>query len=140
MEQNSFVKLGDGDYALQVVGPSTEYVTTITDTSSVTSPSAGTTIAVTPALSPGVWDLEAITYIGGTTSDSLEPTNMRLVVGGAAISRIMNPVPGNTGGVGIGQLRVRYKLSSSATAGIVAVANATTGAVYSGTIIAKRVV
>jgi hypothetical protein len=155
MLQNSFEKISDGKYAQRTVGAAgsggaalvqtspndAANSTSVTDTATVTAPAAGAAIATTPALSVGTWDIECITYIGGTTVASLEATNMRLLVGAAAIGRIMNPVPGTTGGVGTGQLRVRYKVTSGTpVASIIAVAAGTAGSVYSASIVAKRVV
>ena len=114
--------------------------TSITDTNTVTSPAAGAAIATTPQLSVGTWDIEVITFIGGTTVASLEATNMRLTVGAAAIGRVLNPVPGTSGGVAAGNLRVRYVVNSAAPASVVAVSAATAGAVYSASIVAKKVV
>jgi hypothetical protein len=163
MFQNSFAKVSDGNYALKTTGStgSTQSVsisqtdpnnrvatipnpaantTSVTDTATVTSPGAGAAIATTAQLAAGTWDIEAITFIGGTTVASLEATNMRLLVGAAAIGRIMNPVPGTSGGIGTGQLRVRYVLAAPATASIIAVAAGTSGSVYSASIVAKRVI
>lgn len=154
MAHDSYVKIADGSYAVQTTGtgaggtstvatiPNTaSNSTSITDTSTVAAPGAGVTIAVTPALSIGTWDIECITYIGGTTVAALEPTNMRALVGVAAVGRILNPVPGTTGGVGTGQLRFRYVVASGTpTASVIAVAAATGGSIYSASIVAKKVV
>jgi hypothetical protein len=114
--------------------------TSLTDTNTVTAPAAGATIC-TVNLTVGTWDIECITYIGGTTVNTLEPTNMRLTVNAAAIGRIMNPVPGTTGGVGTGQLRARYVVASGTpAASIIAVSAATASSQYSGSIVARRVV
>lgn len=116
-----------------------ENTTSLTDTTTVAAPAAAAVIA-TVALSVGTWDIECITYIGGTTVNTLEPTNMRLTVNAAAVGRIMNPVPGTTGGVGTGQLRVRYVVAAGTpNAQIIAVAAATAGSQYSASIVAKRV-
>lgn len=154
MFHDAFTKIADGDYALKTIGngaggsstvatiPNTAANSnSITDTTTVSAPAAGAVIAVTPALAVGTYDIECITYIGGTTVATLEPTNMRALVGAAAIGRIMNPVPGTTGGVGTGQLRFRYVVTAGTpTASIIAVAAATAGSVYSASIVAKRVV
>lgn len=132
--------LADGTVVTQTsdaVGPANS--TSATDTSTVNAPGAGAVIA-TVALQPGTYDIECITFIGGTTSATLEPTNMRLIVGAALIGRIMNPVPGTSGAIGTGQLRVRYVLNSAANAQIIAVSAATASSVYSASIVAKRVV
>ena len=114
--------------------------TSLTDTATVSAPTANTVIC-TVNLSVGTWDLECITFIGGTTVASLEATNMRLRVNAAAVGRILNPVPGTTGGVGTGQLRARYVVAAGTPAAdIIAVSNATASSVYSGSIVARRVV
>jgi hypothetical protein len=181
MQQNSFVKLGDGSYARQVstaaggaaqsvtiattgntikIDPANSTVkldqtdpnnrvatipnpaensTSVTDTATVAAPGAGVTVCETVALAAGTWDLEAITFIGGTTVAATEQTNMRLRIGTTAISRVLNPVPGTTGAVGTGQLRVRVIAPGGTTANIIAVAAATASSVYSGSIVARRV-
>lgn len=113
--------------------------TSVTDTATVNAPAAGATVCETAILAAGTWDLEAITFIGGTTVASVEQTNMRLRIGATAISRILNPVPGTTGGIGTGQLRVRVVAPGGVTANIIAVAAATASSVYSGSIVARRV-
>lgn len=146
--------MADGSYAQQTTGVSsgatavtTQEVpntaansTSLTDTATVNAPGAGATIC-TVTLAVGTWDIECITFIGGTTVASLEATNMRLTVNAAAVGRILNPVPGTTGAVGTGQLRVRYVVASGTpAASIIAVSAATASSVYSGSIVAKRVV
>lgn len=111
----------------------------LTDTATVAAPGAGATIATTANLAAGTYDLEAITFIGGTTVASLEQTNMRLRVGATAIGRILNPVPGTTGGVGTGQLRARFIAPGGTAANIIAVDAATASSVYSASIVARRV-
>lgn len=114
-------------------------VNSLTDTNSVTSPAADAVIATTANLPAGTYDLEAITYISGTTVAATEVTNMRLRVGTTAIGRILNPVPGTTGGVATGQLRCRFIAPGGQAANIIAVAAGTTGAIYSASIVARRV-
>lgn len=111
----------------------------LTDTATVLAPAAGATIATTTNLAAGTWDLEAITFIGGTTVAATEATNMRLRVGTTAIGRILNPVPGTSGGVGTGQLRARFIAPGGAAANIIAVDAATASSVYSASIVARRV-
>lgn len=163
MQQNSYVKQADGDYAVKTVASGTgsaqpvsisqvdpnnrvsiipvpvSNVTSQTDTASQNAPAANTVICTT-ALAVGTWEVEAITFIGGTTVASLEATNMRLRIGGVAIGRILNPVPGTSGGVGTGQLRCRVVVAVGTPAlDIIAVSNATAGSVYSGSVVARRV-
>lgn len=115
--------------------------TSLTDTAVANAPLAGNAIATTPNLSVGTWDIECITFISGTTVASLETINMRALVGGAFIGRILNPVPGTTGGVGTGQLRFRYVVTAGTpAASIIAVANATASSVYAASIVAQKVV
>lgn len=118
--------------------PSVQLVTSVTDSASVTSPGAGAAIATTASLPAGTYNIDVFTFIGGTTVSSLEITNMRLVVGGVAISRIVNPVPGTTGASSPGRITARVVLNSAGTAQVIAVAAGTSGSVYAANIVATR--
>jgi hypothetical protein len=113
--------------------------TSVTDTSTVTSPGAGAAIATTASLPAGTYDIEVTSFIGGTTVATTEINNMRLLVGGTAITRIINPVSGTTGSTTNAKVSVRAVLASSGTAQVVAVAAATTGAIYGANIVARRI-
>lgn len=164
MQQNSYVKQADGDYAVKTVASGTgsaqpvsisqvdpnnrvsvipvpvSNVTSLTDTATANAPGVNGVVC-TVTLAVGTWDVEAITFISGTTVASLEMTNMRLRIGGVAVSRILNPVPGTTGGVNTGQLRVRVVVAAGTPAlDIVAVAAATAGSIYAGSLVARRVI
>lgn len=136
---NNTIKVDPANNVVKVDPNSASNVTSLTDTNSVAAPGANGVVC-TVNLTVGTWDIEAITFISGTTVASLEVTNMRLRLNAVAVSRILNPVPSTAGGVGTGQLRLRVVVAAGTPAlDIVAVAAATAGSVYSGSVVARRV-
>lgn len=120
-------------------GPAVQLATSVTDTNTVTTPAAGAAIATTASLPAGTYDIDVTTFIGGTTVAATEINNMRLLVGGTAITRIINPVAGTAGATSNAKVSVRAVLATSGTAQVVAVALATTGAIYGANIVARRI-
>lgn len=153
MEQESYVKLSDGQYALRVTGtangdspaalevviPVVARVTSSFADGKVTTPAAAANIALTGNLAAGTWDIEVTTFIGGTTVASLEINNMALKFGGTQLTLLGNPVPGTAGATDMGKYKCRVDVPTPTPMSVVAVALATTGAIYYASIIATRV-
>lgn len=155
MMQGAFVPVDvvNGVYAMQVSGatagsqgvpietsiPVAARVTSITDTTitTITAPGAGAAIATTTALPAGTYEVTVNSLISGTTAD-LEIYNMRLTVGAATISRIMNPVFGTTGSSGMATAKFKVD-TAGGVASVVAVAAATAASKYWAQIIATRI-
>lgn len=106
----------------------------------VAAPAGLTDIVVTGSLSAGTYEIEAVTYVSGTTVAANDENNMVLFVGGSPFLTLLTPVPGTTGSSDVGRQRVRAKL---ATAGIVGIqsgaAAATAGSTYYGTVVVTRI-
>jgi hypothetical protein len=154
MLQGAFVPVNaaNGTYALMVSGPTdgnqglpietsipvVTRSTSIMDSGKVAAPAAGGIIAATAALAQGTWELNFVATIVGTTVAATEVDNMEIYLNGVATDeRIIIPVPGTSGAVGNGELKMRYD-----GAGIVSVranAAATAGSTYACTIVATRV-
>lgn len=118
--------------------PSVQQTNSGTDSNSVTSPGAGAVIATTASLPAGTYNIEVNSFIGGTTVAATEITNMRLVVGGTAISRIVNPVPGTSGATSPGRLVCRAVLAAPGTVQVIAVAAGTANSIYAANVVATR--
>ncbi len=153
MEQQSYVKLNDGQYAMRVTGtangdsaaalevviPVVARVTSSFADGKVTTPAAGANIAVTGNLAAGTWDVELTTFIGGTTVANLEMNNMAFKLGGTQLTLLGNPVPGTAGASDMGKYRCRVDIPTPTPLSVIAVALATTGAIYYASIVATRV-
>lgn len=153
MQQNSFVKLNDGQYAMRVTGtangdsaaalevviPVVARVTSTFADGKVTTPAAAAVIAVTGNIPAGTWDVEVTTFIGGTTVATLEINNMALKFGATQLCLLGNPVPGTAGATDMGKYKCRVDVPAPTPMSVIAVALATTGAIYFASIIATRV-
>ena len=153
MEQNSYIKVGDGAYAMRVTGtangdnpaplemviPVVARVTSTFADGKQAAPGAGTAIATTPNLAAGTWDVEVTTFIGGTTVANLEINNMNLKFGATQLVILGNPVPGTTGATDMGKYRCRVDVPAPTPMSITAVAASTAGSIYYANIIATRV-
>ncbi|MGS2592243.1 hypothetical protein [Streptomyces hebeiensis] len=150
--QGAFVKLSEGDYALRTSGsisgssspiqvtiPVATEVTSSTANGKVTTPGADANIAATANLVAGTWDIEIWTFIGGTTVANLEVDNMKFKIGNTAIATILNPVAGTTGATGLGVYRIRVDIPNAAPISVASGVVATTGAVYTASIVATRI-
>jgi hypothetical protein len=163
MWQNSFVKINDGEYALQVSGapasgnvpvsisqtgtdnavqsllPIAARATSATGSGQVTSPGAGIAIAGTPSIGLGTWDIEATGFVTWTTVPGLDSLNMEIKQGGNNLGRILVPVGGTTGAVSNGIFRQRIQVTIASAVSVHAIVAATTDAIYIATISATRV-
>jgi hypothetical protein len=113
--------------------------TSLSDTNVVTTPAANAVLATVTASATGVYQVEVTSFIGGTTVAATEINNMRLRVNGVAVGRVINPVPGTTGAVGIGGKRARIAATAGQVIDVIAVGLATTGAIYGCDLVASRV-
>lgn len=153
MQQNSFVKLNDGQYAMRVTGtangdsaaalevviPVVARVTSTFADGKQAAPGAGTAIATSGNLAAGTWDIEVTTFIGGTTVANLEMNNMNLKFGATQLCLLGNPVPGTTGATDMGKYKCRIDVPAPTPVSVTAVAAATAGSIYFAHIVATRV-
>lgn len=153
MQQESYVKLNDGQYAMRVTGtangdsaaalevviPVVARVTSSFADGKVTAPAAAANIAVTGNLPAGTWDIEVTTFIGGTTVAGLEINNMAFKLGNTQLTLLGNPVPGTAGATDMGKYRFRCDIPTPTPVSVIAVANATAGSIYFASIVATRV-
>ncbi|GHF92110.1 hypothetical protein [Streptomyces griseosporeus] len=116
-----------------------EASTSTTANGSVTSPGADAAIATTATLPAGTWEIEAKTFITGTTVAALESDNMKFKIGATAVATIINPVPGTTGATDTGEIRMRVNLPAPSPVSVASGAAGTTGAVYKASIVANKV-
>lgn len=110
-----------------------------TDTTAVAAPGAGATIATVVNPPAGTYEVVVNSFIGGTTVAANEVTNMRLTVGGIAVGRILNSVPGTSGAVSVTQTKFRVVVNGAQSINVIAVAAATAGSIYSASIVASRI-
>lgn len=154
MLQGAFVPISvaNGTYALMVSGPTdgnqglpietsipvVTRSTSVMASGKIAAPAAGGVIVATAALAQGTWELAFVATIVGTTVAATEVDNMEIYLNGVATGeRIIIPVPGTSGAVGNGELKMRYD-----GAGVISVrANgaATAGSTYACTVIATRI-
>lgn len=119
--------------------PTVQAVTAVTANGKVTTPAALAAIATTPNLAAGTWDIEVFSFIGGTTVATTELDNMKFNIGATVVATILNPVPGTTGATSNGIFRIRVNLGGSTPVSVTTGVLATTGAIYSASIIATRI-
>lgn len=153
MQQESYVKLNDGQYAMRVTGtangdspaaietviPVVARITSTFADGKVTTPAAAAAIATSANLAAGTWDVEVSTFIGGTTVATLEMNNMALKFGATQLTLLGNAVAGTAGATDIAKYKCRIDVPAPTPMSVVAVALATTGAIYFASIIATRV-
>ncbi len=153
MEQESYVKLNDGQYAMRVTGtangdspaalevviPVVARVTSTFADGKVAAPAAAAAIATSGNLAAGTWDIEVTTFIGGTTVANLEINNMAFKFGGTQLTLLGNPVPGTAGATDMGKYKFRVDVPAPTPVSVVAVANATAGSIYFAHIVGTRV-
>lgn len=118
--------------------PTAQQGNSLTDTTSVSAPGAGATIAtVTPVA--GIYEVIVNSYIGGTTVATNEMTNMRLTIGATPVGRILNSVPGTSGAVSVTQTKFRVSVNGSQAISVIAVVAGTAGSVYAASVVASRI-
>lgn len=153
MQQQSYVKLGDGSWAQRITGtangdsaaaievviPVVARVTSTFADGKLTTPAAAAAIATSANLAAGTWDVEVTTFIGGTTVATLEINNMALKFGATQLCLLGNPVPGTVGATDMAKYRCRIDVPAPTPVSVTAVALATTGAIYFANIVATRV-
>lgn len=118
--------------------PTVQQSTSQSDTNVVTSPSANAVLATVTVPATGVYQVEVVSAIGGTTVAATEMNNMRLRVNNVAVGRVLTPVPGTAGGTGIGQKKARIAATSGQVIDVIAVLAGTTGAVYGCDLVVSR--
>jgi hypothetical protein len=119
--------------------PATQQSTSLSDTNVITSPASNAVLATITVPATGTYQVEVNSFVGGTTVATTEINNMRLRVGGTAVGRVINPVPGTAGGVGNGSKRARISATSGQVIDVIAVAAGTTGAIYGVDLVASRI-
>lgn len=119
--------------------PASQQSTSLSDTNTVPAPAANGVLATVTVPTAGTYQVEVTSFIGGTTVASLEATNMRLRIAGTAVGRVVNPVPGTTGGVGIGSKRARIQATAGQVIDVVAVSAATASSSYTCDLVASRI-
>jgi hypothetical protein len=140
MLQNSFIKNGDGDYAIKTApaNPTLAYATSSNSSGVVTSPGAGASIAATSSVSAGVYDVTVTVFITGTTATA-DINNCRLTAAGNSVGRIIAPINGTSGANSNAVTTFRVNMGSNGTFAVIAVGAGTTGAIYAASVIANRV-
>jgi hypothetical protein len=116
-------------------------IVTVQAGSKASAPSAGgTVVSITPGTA-GLWEVITQVAVTGTTVATADSNNFALNVGTvAAISPITYAVTGTTGQGGAGAVPgVILNLGTGSVVNVTAVGNATSGSVYSATLIARRV-
>lgn len=108
--------------------------------SKATSPSSGgTVVSITPGTA-GLWEISGSVGIAGTTVSATDSNNFALNVGTVpSIAAITYSVQSTTGGGAASLPATILNLTGSSVVNITAVAGATSGAIYSGTLVARRV-
>lgn len=119
--------------------PTVQAATAVTANGKTTTPAALAAIATTPNLAAGTWDIEVFSFIGGTTVAANELDNMKFNIGATPVATILNPVPGVAGATSNGVFRIRVNLGGSTPVSVTTGILATTGAIYSASIIATRI-
>jgi hypothetical protein len=137
-----FTAMVDGTITLAGGSPATvpavQQSTSLSDTNTVPAPGINGVLASVTVPATGTYEVEVVSFIGGTTVAALEATNMRLRVNAVAVGRVVNPVPSTTGAVGIGSKRARIQATSGQVIDVVAVAAATAASSYTCDLVATR--
>lgn len=163
MFQNSFVKVADGEYALQVSGapasgnvpisisqtgtenavqtlqPTAARISSVTASGQATSPTADQALVTTPSLAIGLWDIEVVAFVTWTTVPGLDSLNLELRQNAVNLGRVLVPVSGTTGASANGVFKQRLNVTVAGALTLNVIVNATTNAIYIATISATRV-
>jgi hypothetical protein len=94
---------------------------------------AAATIAATPDLSAGTWEVNVYTLATGTVSDT-EAGNMKFHIGATPVATILTPIDTSTG-----HLQIRVNLAATAPVSVRAAATATVGSKYHASIVASKI-
>jgi hypothetical protein len=115
-------------------------IITVNNGSTSTHPSAGGTIvSITPGTA-GLWEVIAQVGISGTTVAAADSNNFALNVGTvASIAAITYPVQSTTGAGPSTVPGIILNLGTASVLNVTAVATSTAGAIYSATLVARRV-
>lgn len=138
-----FTAMVDGTITLAGGSPATvptvQQSNSLSNATTVTTPTAAQVLATVTAAQAGTYQVEVTSAIGGTTVASLEANNIQLRVNGVAIGKVVNPIPGTAGCTGVGIKRARVVAAAGNVIDVIAVALATTGAIYSVDLVATRI-
>lgn len=119
--------------------PVVQQSNSLSDTNTVSAPAANAVLATVTAPATGTYQIEVVSFIGGTTVAATEINNMRLRVGGTAIGRVINPVAGTTGATANGSKRARVIATSGQVIDVIAVSAATASSLYACDLVATRI-
>lgn len=105
-----------------------------------TTPTAGTVIATVTPGTAGLWECTVTMAVTGTTVATVDSNNFAINQTAAAkVSPVPFPVNSTTGSTSIVTVVLVLNLSGADTVNVTAIANATASAIYSASVVCRRV-